>query len=115
MSIENRRGTLFPPISKLSISARLRAWPCHVVVTRQFVLPSAGSRLTPSIRASRSSTLMPLTTVGWTVLVCALMVELLFLDLYFDFRFGLVQRRQCRLDALALCFGDQAREHLAEM
>src|SRR5882757_1221828 len=106
MSIENRRGTFSPPISKFSISARLRAWPCQVVVTRQCVLPLAGSQLTPSIRASRSSTLMPLTTLGWTVLVCALMMEFLCLDLDSDFRFGLVQRRKCRLDALALGFGD---------
>ena len=34
MSIENGRGTRSPPISKSSTCARLRAWPCQVVVTR---------------------------------------------------------------------------------
>src|SRR5262245_22458457 len=44
-----------------------RAWPCQVVTACQFVLPFAGSRLTSSISANRSSTLMPLTTVGSAV------------------------------------------------
>jgi hypothetical protein len=61
MSNEKRRGTRSPPITKSSTCARLRVWPCQVVVTRQFVLPFAASRLTPSIRVNRSSTLMPLT------------------------------------------------------
>src|SRR5882757_4078152 len=112
MSIENRRGTFSPPISKLSTSARLRAWPCQVVVTCQFVLPFAGSRLTPSISANRSSTLMPLTTVGSAVFFCAPMMGLLCVGLGLAFRFGSLQRRECLLDALALFFGDQAGQHL---
>src|SRR5262249_53482308 len=113
MSIENRRSTFSPPISKLSISARLRAWPCQVVLTCQFVLPFAVSRLTPSISANRSSTLMPLTTVGWVVFVCALMMGFLCLGL--GLTVGLLQRRERLLDALALLFRDQARQHLAEV
>src|SRR6476660_10462955 len=112
MSIENRRGTRSPPISKLSTSARLRAWPCQVVVTCQFVLPFAGSRLTSSISANRSSTLMPLTTLGSRGFVCTLIMSLLCLGLGQDFTFGLLQRRECLLDALALLFGDHAGEHL---
>src|SRR6266581_2487333 len=60
-SIENRRDTRSPPILKPSTSARLRLWPCQTEVTRQCVVPFAACRLTPSIRANRSSTLMPLT------------------------------------------------------
>ena len=44
---------------------------------RQLVLPFAASRLTPSIRASRSSTSMPLTTLGSAVSVLASMSSLL--------------------------------------
>src|SRR5438067_13365715 len=108
MSIENRRDTRSPPISKFSTCAWLRAWPCQVVVTCQFVLPLAGSRLTSSISANRSSTLMPLTTVGSAVFLCAPMMGLLCLGLGSDFTFGLVQRRECLLDALALFFGAHA-------
>jgi hypothetical protein len=43
------------------------------------------------------------------------MMGLLCLALGLDFRFGLLQRRQCLLDALALFFGDQAGQHLAEV
>ena len=32
-----------------------------------------------------------------------------------DFTFGLLQRRECLLDALALFFSDQAGQHLAEL
>src|SRR6185312_7737074 len=35
-------------VSKPSTCARLRVWPCQVVVTRQLVLPFAAFRLTPS-------------------------------------------------------------------
>src|SRR6476660_4481699 len=107
MSIENRRGTRSPPISKLSTCARLRAWPCQVVVTCQFVLPFAGSRLTPSIRANKSSTLMTLTTVGSAVFFCATMMGSPFARL--------LDGGERRLDALALGFGDQAGEDLAEV
>src|SRR5712692_4365232 len=115
MSIENRRGTRSPPMSKLSTCARLRAWPCQVVVTCQFVLPFAGSRLTPSISANRSSTLMPLTTVGSAVFACATMIGLLCLGWGTIFTFGLLQRGERRLDALALVFGNQAGQHFPEV
>src|SRR6476661_2213339 len=115
MSIENRRGTFSPPISKLSTSARLRAWPCQVVVTCQFVLPFAGSRLTPSISANRSSTLMPLTTLGSAVFAYATMVGLLCFGWGKIFTFGLLQRGERRLDALALGFGDQAGQYFPEL
>src|SRR5689334_7753148 len=115
MSIENRRGTSSPPISKLSISARLRAWPCQVVVTCQFVMPFAGSRLTPSISANRSSTLTPLTTVDSAAFVRALIMVLLLPGLGWDFKVGSLQRGERLLDALALLFGDQAGQHLAEL
>src|SRR5215467_2826542 len=81
-SIENRRDTLSPPILKPSTSARLRVWPCHIEVTRQCVLPFAASRLTPSIRAERSSTLMPLTLVGSATFVLVSIRSLLYVDVY---------------------------------
>src|SRR5437868_1023931 len=114
MSIEKRRGTCSPPIPKPSICARLRVWPCQVVVTRQFVLLFAASRLTPSISANRSSRLMPLTTVGSAVIVWATMISLL-CWVVARVRAGSLQCGERRLDALALVFGDQAGKHLAKM
>jgi hypothetical protein len=64
---ENRRGTSSPPIRKPKTSARLRVCPCQVVVTRQLVLPVDASCSTRARSATRSSTLMPLTTLGWVV------------------------------------------------
>jgi hypothetical protein len=59
--------------------------------------------------------LMPLTTVGSAVLLCALMMGLLCLGLALDFTFGLLQRGECLLDTLALFFSDHAGQHLAEV
>src|SRR6476660_6067659 len=115
MSIANRRGTRSPPMVKLSTCARLRAWPCQVVVTRHFVLPFAVSRLTPSIRANRSSTLMPLTTAGAAVLGWATMIGLLCVGGVAGIRAGLSERGERRLYALALVFADQAGQHLPEV
>src|SRR5882757_4132120 len=117
MSIENRRGTCCPPISKPSTCARLRVWPCQVVVTCQLVVPFAASCLTSSIRANRSSTLMPLTTVGSAsfvaVFVLAIMTSLL--CCCGGAAAGLLERGERRLDAPALVFADQAGQHLAEL
>jgi hypothetical protein len=77
-SIENRRGTRSPPISKLSISPRRGICPCPIGMTCHFLLRFAGSCLTCSISADRSSTLMPLTTVGSTVLFGTTMMGRLF-------------------------------------
>src|SRR5215831_3029301 len=116
MSIEKRRGTSLPPMPKPSTSARLCVWPCQVVATRHSVLPLAGSCLTPSIRASKSSTLTPLTTFGARVTALPSMISLLSLAQLLKRRaIGLVQRRERGLNALALEFSDQARQHLAEM
>src|SRR5215813_2884353 len=116
MSIEKRRGTSLPPMPKPSTCARLCVWPFQVVTTCHSVLPLAGSRLTPSIRANRSSTLMPLTTLGATVTALPSMIGLLTLAQAFKRRTnGLVQRGERCPNALALAFGDQAREHLSEV
>src|SRR5262245_12502601 len=115
MSIENRRGTRSPPISKPSICARLRAWPCQVVVTRQFVLPFAAFRLTPSIRANRSSTLIPLTIRAtvfvwvWVAMTGSLVCMMI------GGTMDLVERGKRRLDALALTLRKQVGKHLAEV
>src|SRR4029077_4123601 len=68
----------------------------------------------PSISANRSSTLMPLTTVGSTVFVWATMIGLLCLVVA-RVQAGSLERGERRLDAQALAFGDQARKRLAEM
>src|SRR5215472_4873955 len=116
MSIEKRRGTSLPLMPKPSTCARLCVWPCQVVTTCHSVLPLAGSRLTPSIRANRSSTLMPLTTLGATVTALPSMISLLTLAQSLKRRaIGLVQCGERCLNTLALAFGDQGREHLAEM
>src|SRR5438309_71560 len=78
MSIEKRRGTRSPPISKPSTCARLRVWPCQVVVTRQLVLACAAPCLALSMRANKSSRLMPLTMVGSAVFAWAVMMDFLF-------------------------------------
>src|SRR5665213_1601437 len=57
----NDRATRLPPISKPLMSARLRAPPCQVLVTRQRVRPAAGSALILAIRSWISATGMPLT------------------------------------------------------
>src|SRR5215472_2525609 len=111
-----RRGTSLPPMPKPSTSARLRVWPCHVVTTCHSVLPLEGSRLTPSIRANRSSTLMPLTTFGATVTALPFVVSLLsFAQLLKRRAIGLAQRGERCLNTLALAFRDQSRQHLAEI
>src|SRR5438876_1174366 len=67
MSNANRRGTSLPPITTPETSARLRTWPCQVVVTRQVVWPCEASCVTRARSAVRASTLMPLTTWGWDI------------------------------------------------
>src|SRR5262245_50861118 len=115
MSIANRRDTCSPPIPNPSIWVRLRVWPRQLVLTRQIVLPFAGSRLTPSIRASRSSTLMPLTVLGSAVFVRATMIFVPFLDDGGGGERGSLQRDECRLNAPALVFGDQVGQHFSEV
>src|SRR5256714_14574355 len=114
ISIENRRGTRSPPISKPSTCARLRVWPCQVVVTRQLVLACGAPRLALSIRANKSSRLMPLTILGSTVFAWAVMMEFL---CWGDCRRSrrLLKCRERRLNALALVFCNQAGQHLAGM
>ena len=87
------------------------ALPVHL--TRQWVLAFAASPLTPSISANRSSTLMPLTTLGLVVSVLVSQVSLYWVVVAFGS--GLVERGERRLYALALLFVDQAGEHLAEV
>src|SRR6516162_7334038 len=116
MSIEKRRVTSWPPISKPSTWLRLRVWPCQVVVTCQRVAPFTGSRLTLSISENRSSTLMPLTTFGAVVIALPSMTDLLCLAwVGGKCTTGSVQRGEGCLNALALALGDQAGEHLGEM
>src|SRR5262249_34902810 len=114
ISMVNCRDTRCPPISKPSTWLRLRGWPCQPVVTRQRGLPLAASRLTLSISANTSSTLMPFTTFGCAVfvLVWAFIRSLLRFGLL---RMGSVERGERGLDALALLRGDEARQHLAEL
>src|SRR5215510_10404373 len=77
MSNANWRDTSSPPITKPETSARLRVWPCQVVVTRQVVLPCEASCLTRVTSATRSSTLIPLTTLGLVVATVVFMIYLL--------------------------------------
>src|ERR1051325_10651019 len=77
ISIEDRRVTTLSPSPNPSTSDRLRVWPCQVVATRQWVLPSAGSFPTRSNNPNRSSRLIPLTIFGATVLVYPSMIDLL--------------------------------------
>src|SRR4051794_9394172 len=114
ISIENRRGIRLPPMSKPSICVRLHAWPCQVVVARQLVLPFAASRLTLSIRANRSSTLMPLTTAGSAIFGWASMMGSHLLGLG-GIPVGSNERSERRLNAPALLSGDHAGQHLPEL
>src|SRR5215469_7035271 len=68
------------------------------------------------MRANRSSTLMPLTTLGLAVSVLVSMTHLLCVgSLYRIVPSGLVQRGERGLNALTLLLRDQSRKHLAEV
>src|SRR5205085_8634696 len=78
------------------------------------VLACAPPRLALSIRANKSSRLMPLTILGSTVFAWAVMMEFLCWGECRRSR-RLLERGERRLNALALVFGDQAGKHLPEM
>src|SRR5205814_6190352 len=116
MSIVKRRFTSSPPMPKPSTWLRLPVWPCQVVATCQRVTPFAGSSLTLSISENRSSRLMPLTTFGAVVIALPSMTDLLYLArVGGKCATGSVQRGEGCLNSLALGFGDQTVEHLAEI
>src|SRR2546421_7467478 len=117
MSIMKRRFTSSPPMPKPSTWLRLPVWPCQVVATCQRVTPFAESSLTLSISENRSSTLMPLTTFGAVVIALPSMTDLLYLAwvVWWKVCGRSVQRGEGCLNSLALGFGDQTVEHLAEI
>src|ERR1700750_980366 len=126
MSIEKLRGTLLPPIAKLSTRARECIPPCQVLATFQCVMPCGGLNSPLSISVCTGWVSRPLTTLleDREALSCILTaVDMIWIlsCVWVEVRLGSFQHphrsqgSERLVDTAELCVGRQARQSAGEM